>query len=171
MWKAEKYKYEVCELQDNVIVGENLNQLSDEFVKEQIKKAEERLNSRDYDGAITTSRTLVERVLEGYCVITGNDISDNKGNLLKLYKEVKEVLNLDPSQKDLSDTLKQILSGLNSVLVGLSGLSNRMGDRHSRKYKPAKHHAKLAINVANTFCQFIVESHEYQQNLGKKNQN
>ena len=167
MWKAGKHKYEVCELQDNVIISETLNQLSDDFVKEQIKKAEERLNSRDYDGAITTARTLVERVLEGYCVITGNDISDNKGDLLKLYKEVKVVLNLDPSQKDLSDTLKQIFSGLYSLLAGLSGLSNRMGDRHSRKYKPAKHHAKLAINVANTFCQFIVESHEHQQTYGR----
>lgn len=74
----------------------------------------------------------------------------------------KQVLSLDPSKKDLSDTLKQILTGLNSLVSGIGGISNKMADRHARSYKPFKHHAKLAINVAFTFCEFLLDSYEYQ---------
>ena len=73
---------------------------------------------------------------------------------MKLYKAVKKHFNLSPN-KDLSDPMKQILSGLLSIINGLGGISNQLSDRHVRKYKPAQYHAELAINSAFTFCKFI----------------
>lgn len=146
-----------------VSIKETLSTLSHDFISEQLQKANDKLASADYDGAITNARSLVEAIQEEIIRKAGVDVPDYGGDLNKLYKTTKKVLNFDVEQKDLSDTLKQILSGLNSLNAGLAGLSNKMADRHARQYKPDKHHAKLAVNAAFTLCEFLLDSFEYQQ--------
>ena len=143
---------------------ETLNKLSHEYVLEQIQKARTKVDSGDFDGAITNARTLVEAVQEGLILRSGNKVHQHGGDLLKLFKQTKKILSLDPSQPDLENTLLQILTGLHSIVNGVAGISNVMGDRHARKYKSSAHHAKLAVNAALTFCEFLVDSHEYQKN-------
>ena len=41
----------------------------------------------------------------------------------------------------------------------LSGLSNKMGDRHVRTYKPDKRHAVLVVDSAKTLAAFLFETH------------
>ena len=48
-------------------------------------------------------------------------------------------------------------------ISGLFEVANKASDRHARKYNPAPHHARLAVNVAFTLCEFMLESYEYQQ--------
>ena len=88
---------------------------------------------------------------------------DHDGNLPKLYKRVQKHLNLSPENPNISDSLKQTLTGFISIIGGLSGLSNKMGDRHVREYKPAEHHAVLIVNAAMTFSNFIFDTYAYQQ--------
>lgn len=146
-----------------ISIKETLSTLSHDFVKEQIDKANNKLSVADYDGAITNARSLVEAIQEEIIHKAGLEIPNYGGDLNKLYKMTKNALNFDVEQKDLSDTLKQILSGLNSLNSGLAGLSNKMADRHARQYKPEKHHAKLAVNSAFTMCEFLLDSYEYQK--------
>ena len=153
---------EVVRLDGGIVPNENLDTLSDEFINDQIRKARDKLAQDDYDGAITNVRSLVEAFQEEIIRRSGAEVPKYDGDLLKLYKKTKQVLNLDPSEQP-SDILKQILTGLNSIVSGLSGISNKMGDRHSRTYKPSRHHAKLAINAAFTFCEFLLDSYEYQK--------
>lgn len=138
------------------------------FILEQSDKCREKMESGDYDGAITNARSMVEAVFEEILRRTNQNSPNHDGDLNKLYKDVKKVLNLDPGQQDLSDTLKQILSGLNSIVTGIAGISNKMGDRHARKYKPAKHHALLAISTAYSLCEFLIASMEHQNKAGIK---
>ncbi|MEI6458289.1 MAG: abortive infection family protein [Pseudomonadota bacterium] len=42
-------------------------------------------------------------------------------------------------------------------------MANKASDRHARRYNPAPHHARLAVNAAFTLCEFLLESLEYQQ--------
>ncbi len=141
--------------------------LSHDFVAEQIQKSQQKIEQGDYDGAITNARSLVESFQEELIRKAGVEVPDYAGDIGKLYKTTKKVLNLDPSQKDLSENLKQMLSSLNGLVMGIGGLSNKMGDRHARTYKPEIHHAKLAVNSAFIFCEFLLDSYEYQQD--KKN--
>jgi hypothetical protein len=136
---------------------------SQAFILEQIDKCKEKMHVSDYDGAITNARSMVEAVFEELLKSSGTEIPKHDGDLNKLFKDVKKNLNLDTNQPDLSDTLKQMLSGLNSIVTGIAGISNKMGDRHARKYKPAKHHALLAINTAYALCEFLLSSLEYQK--------
>ena len=71
--------------------------------------------------------------------------------------------NLSPENPKISNSLKQTLTGFISIIGGLSGLSNKMGDRHVREYKPAAHHAVLIVNAAMTFSNFIFDTYAYQR--------
>mgnify|MGYP001179661905 CR=1 FL=1 len=139
---------------------------SREFIEEQLAKCDRKLQDADYDGAITNARSLLEAVLaeiEGRLVEAppGYD-----GDLVKLYKRVQKAMNLDPARADISDSLRQILSGLVSVIAGLAPLRNKMGDAHVRTHKPDRHHAKLAVNAAKTVTDFLVDSLEFQKAAG-----
>ncbi len=118
-----------------------VNQL---FIDQQIRKCDRKLSENDLDGAITNARSLLEAVLSE----VEQDLSPQSpppcdGDLVKLYKRVQRLLNLEPSRTDIAGPLKQVLGGLASVVSGLAGLRNKMGDAHVRSYQPAKRHAVL----------------------------
>jgi hypothetical protein len=141
--------------------------LSAEFLSEQLAKCDAKLQSGDYDGSITNARSIVEAVLiEIECRLDPSPPSYD-GDLGKLYKRVQKSLNLDPAQASLTDTLRQILSGLTSIVAGLGALRNRAGDAHARPFKPERHHAKLAANAAKTLVDFLFDTYEYQKRNGR----
>lgn len=128
------------------------------FIDEQVAKANDKIREGDYDGAITNARSLVEAVLQELeRELTGKNESYD-GDLPRLYKRVGKQLNLDPARKDIEASLKQVLSGLISIVGGLSAASNKMGDRHVRTYRPSKRHAVLVVNSAKTLVSFLFET-------------
>lgn len=137
------------------------------FIEEQIQKCDIKILENDFDGAITNARSLLEAVLLEIESKLNENPRQHDGDLNKLYNRVKPLLNLDPSQKDISNTLKQILSGFVSIVSGLAGIRNKMSDSHALTYKPQKHHAKLAVNAAKTMADFIFETFSYQLSQGK----
>lgn len=147
-----------------IIKEKHLEILSTEFLKEQIDKCEKKLFEKDFDGAITNARALVEEVLlEIEERLTGQR-EKNGGEMSALYNRIKKLINFDPGQEGLNDSLKQILQGLNSIVLGIGKLRTKASDSHAREYKPNEHHARLAVNSAMTFTSFIIESYSYQQN-------
>ena len=137
--------------------------LSHDFIMEQIEKCRTKMGQGDYDGAITNARSLVEAVLAAIEKECDSNAPSYDGDLPKLYKRVQKHLNLSPDNPKISDSLKQTLTGFISIICGLSGLSNKMGDRHVREYKPAEHHATLVVNAAMTFSNFIFDTYAYQR--------
>jgi hypothetical protein len=133
--------------------------LSHTFIVEQIEKCRMKTSRGDYDGAITNARSLVEAVLAAMEKEFDSNAPDYDGDLSRLYKRVQKHLNLSPENPKISNSLKQTLSGFVSIIGGLSGLSNKMGDRHPREYKPAAHHAVLIVNAAMTFSNFIFDTY------------
>lgn len=132
------------------------------FIDEQINKAETKIKEGDYDGAITNARSLLEAVLTELEKVLDDNPPQYDGDMPKLYKRVQKLLHLEPGRPDIEGPLKQVLSGLVSIVGGMSGLSNRMGDRHVRSYKPAKHHAALVVNTAKTMANFLFETQQFQ---------
>lgn len=133
------------------------------IIREQLRKCRQKIGTEDYDGAITNARTVIEAVLIGIEEDLSGESSNYNGDLPALYNRVYSQLNLDPGAEDLETNLRQILSGLISVVDGLSGIRNRMSDSHATSYRADRRHAKLAVNTAKTFVEFILESYQYQQ--------
>lgn len=147
---------------------EESNELTQGFIITQIAQAKKRILEKDYLGAITSAKSLLEGVF-AYIDMQVNDKATicDKDDLVKQYGSVKGILNLDPADKALSDSSKQILQGLNSIVCGLSFFRNKMSDAHLPKYKAEKHHALLAVNSANTLAQFLFDTYNYQVEIGR----
>lgn len=166
----ESNKYRLISLDKDIIVIEhailNNNAPNIDFIREQISKCKSKIESSDYDGAITNSRSLLESVLQyiELQITSGNQKYD--GNINQLYKRVQRLLNLDPDRKDISDSLKQLLRGIVTIVSGIASIRNKMSDAHPRSYKPAKHHAELAVNSVSTICKFLLDTFEYQKKNG-----
>jgi len=151
-----------------IVKKEELKILSTEFLNEQILKCDNKILKGDYDGAITNARSLVEEILLAVEEKATGKREKNTGDISNLYNRVKKQLNFDPSTKGMNDSLKQILTGLNSIVIGVGHLRTKAGDSHAREYKPSKHHAELAVNAAKTFTFFLISSYQFQQEKKKQ---
>ena len=141
--------------------------LSQEFVVEHLNKCDRKLVEGDFRGAITNARSLCEEVL---CDIERHldpKAGRYDGDLPKLYKRVRKLLKMEPSDYPANDAVLVLLRGLTTVVDGLAGMSNAFGDRHGGGSVSAKaHHARLAVNAANTVCTFVVASLVHQTRSG-----
>jgi uncharacterized protein YoxC len=66
-------------------------------------------------------------------------------------------LKIDLKKDEIPDSIFQILAGLDTSIQGLAGLSNNAGDRHANKFNTKRHHAKLAVNLSMTICDFLLD--------------
>lgn len=138
--------------------------IDNQFIEEQIKKCNYKIESGDFNGAITNSRSLIEAVFIEIIEREEGREFKNDGNVENLWSKVKKIMKLRIDRETMPDFVVQILSGIDTSIKGLAGLSNNAGDRHANKFNTKKHHAKLAVNIAVTFSDFLLESWEYQQN-------
>jgi len=137
--------------------------LSVEYIEEHLKKMEEKILKKDYSGAITNSRSLVEHIIRDLANKLETEYLDN--NLKKSFANIQEKLNMNP--KDYSyDGFKKIIQGLVNIVDGIYEIRNKVSDSHSRVYEATEHHAVLCVNSARTFSNFIVESYLYQKQKG-----
>jgi hypothetical protein len=139
------------------------------FIDEQIQKCERKIGEADFDGAITNARSLLEAVLVSLERELSASPEEYDGDLVRFYRRVQKLLNLDPSRKDVSESLKQVLSGLISIVNGLASLRNKMGDAHVTTSRASRHHAKLAVNAAKTLADFLFETKTFQAKRREKN--
>lgn len=162
--------YKVRELAGAVIEVENRfaesEELSEVLIEEQIQKCREKVESGDYSGAITNARSLIEAVCTKIEADLDPNALGNDGDLVKLFNRVRKLLNLDPSRQDINESLKQVLSGLSTIINGLAAMRNKMSDAHGVAYKPSRHHAKLAVNAAKTLADFLFDTMSYQIEKG-----
>jgi hypothetical protein len=150
-------------LRSAIIASPSLIKLSEESITEHVAKAKRKIEAGDPAGAIASAYTLVEEFLKLLLRKTGIAFNENEGDIRALYKLLAEPLHLAPKNDTLESYLKAILEGLQRQIGGLFELANKASDRHARKYNPASHHARLSVNVSFTLCEFLLESHEYQQ--------
>ena len=146
-----------------IVDAPTLVRLTEESIQEHVEKARHKIVNGDAAGAIANAYTLVEEFLKQLLRKTGTTFNESEGDMRALYKAVTVPLHLDPKGESLEHCLKAILEGLQRQIGGLYEVANKASDRHARRYNPAPHHAKLAVNAAFTLCEFLLESFEYQQ--------
>ena len=142
-----------------------LTALSHEFIDEQVEKCRQKTANGDHAGAVTNARTMVEAVLLGLEHELFESPGDSKGDLPRLYKRVCSKLNLETGRPGLGGPLRQMLSGLSSIVNGLAALRNRASDAHATRYRTREHHARVAVNAAMTLTDFLLATYEYQRGI------
>ncbi len=129
------------------------------FLDEQRRKCDDKLLGGDWDGAVTNARSMLETVLSDIERAVDPTAPAYDGDLGRLFKKVQTLLALEPSRPDLETPLRQILTGLSSIVVGIAGVSNKIGDRHVRTYAPKKRHAILVVDSGKTLASFLVSTY------------
>ena len=135
-----------------------MSSISHTYIEEQIKKCDLKVFEGDFPGSITNARSLLEAVLMGVERELQDQPVPYDGDLPRLWRRVQALLSLDPSRKDISDALRQVLGGLTSTVLGVATLRNKVSDAHAATYAASKRHAKLAVNAAKTVADFLIEA-------------
>lgn len=149
--------HKIADIQGNFIEPETVSTIGHEFVSEQIDKCQQKIATDDFNGAITNARTLCEAVLIHIIETVEKVEIKNDGNISNLWTRAKKALKIDLKNDEIPDFVFQVLSGLDTTINGLAGLSNNAGDRHANKFNTKRHHAKLAVNSVMTLCDFLID--------------
>ena len=151
------------------VILNGLNEVSFEYVKEQTSKCDEKIRSGDFEGAVTNAKSLMETI----CLYIYEEISGESfiydGHLSKLHKKVADLLKMTPDLYE-DQNLKKILSGISSIVQGVSEVRNSKSDAHGKspsdiKYRIDERHATFVVNLAKTVSEYLYLSFDkYQEN-------
>lgn len=114
----------------------------------------------DPDGAITATRTTLESVCKHICD-ERNAHYEDAWDLAKLYKAAAGAMDIAPDRHN-EQIIKQILSGVTTVVAGLAAMRNSLSDAHGRgkaAVGPAPRHARLAVNAGFAVAAFLIDTH------------
>ena len=143
-----------------LVVPSKLVQIDFAFIQEQIEKCKNKINIKDFNGAVTNSRALVESICF-YILESKGIIYEDSGDLINLFKVVRKSLKMNPEDYENAN-LKQIISGTISIINGIAGIRNSASDAHgtspSRHYKISERHAILCVNLSKSVSEYLYAS-------------
>lgn len=118
----------------------------------------------DPEDAVTAACSTVESVCRSILIELGQPLPAKK-DVQGLYNAVKQPLGLSPDRSDIdpliANDVRQILSGLATVVGGVGALRTHGGDAHGREKGYARVDARIArlsIHAASTAALFLIET-------------
>jgi len=156
-------KLKIVFVVDEIIWTNEFYSLDSEVIRENIEKCDKKIEENDYTGAITNARAFLESLLLYIYKNIKKEDYNFKGDLPRLYKDVLGLVKLN-IEKNTENDIKRVLSGLTSIVSGISGISNKMADRHGRLIEYDKEMQKnlsiLAVNSVKTFSLYLYSCYE-----------
>lgn len=128
-----------------------------EYIRSISSRSMEDVEQKNYDSAITKSRTLLEEVF-CYVIEKKNEIPSTSGNINDLYKHVKDLYNMHGDAKT-DQRINTLLSGLEKIVSAISEMRNKDSDAHgvgANRIAIDEHHARLFVNTAIAMADFIL---------------
>lgn len=138
---------------EQIIRDRDLISIHDEFDRA-IKNVD--TNPRE---SVSAASNILESVCKTYIEDEGLEMP-KKQDLQPVWSIVRKDLGFDPSKVGDRD-LKEILSGLISIVSGIGALRTHKSSAHGsgrKRYRLEPRHARLAIHSAHTVVTFIIES-------------
>lgn len=128
-----------------------------DYIKDISTRAIRDVESGEYDSAITKCRTLLEEV---FCYVIENkgEEPSEKGDIKKLYKQVKELHNMH-ADASMDKRINELLSGLEKIIDSIAEMRNKNSDAHGvgqKRINISEHHARLFVNSAIVLADFIL---------------
>ncbi len=139
------------------IQAPSLKNINYDYITGIYKRATEDIENKNFDSAITKSRSLLEEI---FCFVIEkkNAIPPKTGNIYELYKKVKDLYNMH-NKSNIDKCINALLSGLVNIVKSISEMRNSVSDAHglgSKRFKVDEHHTRLCVNSAITMSEFIL---------------
>ena len=139
-----------------------LDEVDFHHIEDQIHKCDSKVESGDYEGAISSARSLIEAVFKYILDSEGIEYAHDE-DMTSLYDKVIGILDMHPEDYQ-EKTLKKILSGCFKIVHGIAQIRNVAGDSHGKSennyYRPSERHARLVIEVTKAFSDFLYASYK-----------
>lgn len=138
-----------------------VKQIDREYIKGLSERALNDINDSNFDSAITKARTLLEEVF-CYVIEQKNDVPSEKGDIGKLYKQVKDLYNMHVDSS-MDVRVKTLLSGLEKIVSSVAEMRNKASDSHglgAKRINVADYHTRLFVNSATVMADFILSVSE-----------
>lgn len=136
---------------------QQINQINSEYVKSLPERIKIDLENNDFDSVINKSRTLIEEVL-CHIIEQKGETPNDSGNIEKLQAQCRKLLNMT-NNPNLDQRVKQLLSGLSSIISAISSLRNIGSDAHgvgSKRINIGEREAILVSNATQTYCEYYL---------------
>lgn len=134
-----------------------------DYIKDISIRAMQDVDNQNYDSALTKSRTLLEEVF-CYVIEQKGDTPSDKGDIGKLYKQVKDLYNMH-TDGNMDKRINTLLSGLEKIVSSIAEMRNKASDSHgvgANRITINDHHARLFVNSSMTMADFILSVAEKQ---------
>lgn len=155
-------KFAVRKIGDKVeIRAPRIKSIDRSYIRMISVRAHEDVEQKNFDSAITKSRTLLEEVF-CYVVEQKKKKPSISGNINSLYKQVKDLYNMHGNE-DTDRRINALLSGLEKIVSSISEMRNKDSDAHgvgAARISIDEHHARLFVNAATTMADFILSVEE-----------
>jgi len=116
-----------------------------------------RLKNKDFDGAITASKTFLEGVFEDiHVILLGQKINTKCNDLRDKFNAIKKLLRLDPYRQS-DEKIKSICGALSSIVSNIEDISNVNGDRHFSEITPRKYLASFVVKTSLNLAEFLYQ--------------
>lgn len=128
-----------------------------EYIRSISSRAMDDVEQKNFDSAVTKSRTLLEEIF-CYVIEKKGHTPSTSGNMGDLYKQVKDLYNMHCDAKT-DHCIKTLLSGLEKIISSISEMRNKDSDAHgvgSNRITIDEHHARLFVNAAMAMADFIL---------------
>lgn len=141
-----------------IIEARNIKLINLVYVQGLRERCTEDFISGNYDSVITKSRTVIEEVLI-YILEQNQTEVETKGDINKIYNQVKGIYNMR-QDKGYDGRVNSLLSGLEKIVQSIAEMRNVNSDAHgagSKRIAIKECEARLVMNSAITFCEYILE--------------
>lgn len=153
-----------------IMESEAVKIIDSSYIHELSSRIQTDFNNSNFDSVLGKSRTLVEEVLI-YILEQKQEPCDHKGNLGKLFNQVKISLNIHQSKESDKEKFDQeknsMLSGLEKIIQAVIKIRNTQSDSHgagTKRITIHRHEAQLVVNSAITFADYVFSEYTFQKN-------
>ena len=151
-------KFLIRKIGSNIeIEAPKIKAIDREYIISISARAMDDVNQKNFDSAITKSRTLLEEVF-CYVVEKKGDTPSTSGNIADLYRQVKGHYNMH-ADANADRRINTLLSGFEKIISAISEMRNKDSDAHgvgATRINIDEHHARLFVNAAMSMADFIL---------------
>lgn len=144
-----------------IIETPSFNAISIPYVQGLKERCRDDFIAGNYDSVITKSRTMMEEILVK--ILEDNHVQDiPRGDMIKQYNQVKTIYGMQQS-KEYDARINNLLNGLERIVQSIAEMRNANSDAHgvgSRRINVYECEARLIMNSAITFCDYVVSVHD-----------
>lgn len=127
-----------------------------EYIRSISARAMKDVDEKNFDSAITKSRTLLEETF-CYVIEKKGKTPSTSGNINDLYRQAKDLYNMH-GDANTDRRINTLLSGLEKIVSSISEMRNKDSDAHgvgASRISIDEHHARLFVNAAIAMSDFM----------------